>query len=688
MKYYLLPLLIAALSLFITVTPDYVLGSGGEYAAPQKDGAQHLAGAYAYLDGDWQLPLFFTDRINHPHGANIIFTDSAPLAAVVAKGVHSLTGLRFNYLGMWFVVLWLGQAIAAAYLMRQLGIRHPLFVAAGCTLALLFPPFLYRHGHLALSSHFLLLFALGLYVRGVRQGISVRWCSFWAVLLAAAVWVHAYLFVMAYVIFIASVWDTLRRHCSLAHGAVSLLLVSLPALILAILGGYLSRPPMMAEGYHFFSMNLLAPIWPGGAGLFGGELLDPTGGQYEGYNYLGLGVIGLLLGAVVLEWRRLLPLAHRCAGLLVLLFGLFCYSLSHHIWVGDRSLVQLPLQLDFFPFSTFRAAGRFFWPVAYALLFASLYLLMRRSTARSFQFTAVFIAIALVVQLADASRLYRSMRAHIRHELRFDPEMDTFRQLVGAYERVRVVPANNCWSRASENDIIQMTLIAAREGVPINVAHVARAEISAECGAERRMDKLEELDEDVLYVALLRDAMLTTLDDSLFPSCRFIGHRFAVCSQAAQWPDETAVPLEAVTLPACPAQYDLTDSRDHFSRWFDGFGAQEAWGRWTVGGEAHLACLAETSGTLTVSAMGYGVSSEPQQVIVQVNDATPFTASFPRDELTRFVIPVESSGALHLQLRIRHPVSPEALGEAPDNRELGIKLIHFSLTPLPELEDE
>ena len=44
-------------------------------------------------------------------------------------------------------------------------------------------------------------------------------------------------------------------------------------------------------GWGHYSMNLLSPIWPAHSGLFGPNRpdMDATGGQYEGFNYLGAG---------------------------------------------------------------------------------------------------------------------------------------------------------------------------------------------------------------------------------------------------------------------------------------------------------------------------------------------------------------------------------------------------------------
>ncbi len=54
-----------------------------------------------------------------------------------------------------------------------------------------------------------------------------------------------------------------------------------------VVGGYLSQP-IRAAGYDYYSMNLLAPI---SGGKLGQTLINATGGQYRGFNYLGMGVL-------------------------------------------------------------------------------------------------------------------------------------------------------------------------------------------------------------------------------------------------------------------------------------------------------------------------------------------------------------------------------------------------------------
>ena len=103
-------------------------------------------------------------------------------------------------------------------------------------------------------------------------------------------------------------------------------------------------------GYGAFSMNLLAPIDPG---EFGALVLKPQPEvgifQYEGYNYLGLGVI--LLGTLALARRPSLFVRNLCrreaaATWLICAVSLFL-ALSLKATVGSWTIYEFPFRYPF-----------------------------------------------------------------------------------------------------------------------------------------------------------------------------------------------------------------------------------------------------------------------------------------------------------------------------------------------------
>src|SRR5664279_719000 len=90
-------------------------------------------------------------------------------------------------------------------------------------------------------------------------------------------------------------------------------------------------------GFNFFSMNLLAPIVGGALIQFPTYALG-TIGQYEGYNYLGLGLLGALALPAFTRSER--ASGEIGAALMCACVGLFFYAMSNEIYMGTWHLVH------------------------------------------------------------------------------------------------------------------------------------------------------------------------------------------------------------------------------------------------------------------------------------------------------------------------------------------------------------
>src|SRR5699024_3477820 len=137
------------------------------------------------------------------------------------------------------------------------------------------------------------------------------------------------------------------------------------------IGGGLS-----AGGYGFYHMNVLSLFDPSG---WSRVLPDIPGGpgDYEGFNFLGLGLIVLLACAlpVLVKGRaRLLKRIRKHPFPLLAFVGLTLYAITNQIGVGPYQFgFQLP---DFMTgiVNVFRTSGRMFWPVFYAIVCTILFL--------------------------------------------------------------------------------------------------------------------------------------------------------------------------------------------------------------------------------------------------------------------------------------------------------------------------
>lgn len=482
---------IAAMLLASIFPLPFLLGKGAWFQ--QGDAAQNLSGWLAFVQDRWHFPLLKTELINAPEGISIAFTDSIPLAALLFKPLAPWLPEGFHYFGYWFVLAYLLQALGANFVIRSLGVRGLAGTLAAVSFALIWPAFTARAGHVALSTHGALLFALGLYLRSHADAIGPMRANAWLLVLGVlSLLVHPYLFAMTQGFFVAALVDqALRRRAPWATQLAWLAASILAGGVLMYVGGYLG-PNLRIGGFGTNSLNLLSPF----CGGFLCRVPDATGGQaFEGFAYFGAGFLAILAIAVAVAWR-----AGRFRGLrsdpvllaLVLLFTL--YALSNKAYLGGVLVYDLPLPgFATAVTDTFRASARFFWPVGYACLFVALAVLLRLRNA----YVLGVIALALLVQWVDTQPLRDEVgkRASVRQA----SSEGALGRIAGNARGLHLYPSFGCGT-PPPNAYLPYQMFAARHGIPINTAYTART--SAHCAGDRdRFDGVVQPGQLYVYLA-------------------------------------------------------------------------------------------------------------------------------------------------------------------------------------------
>jgi hypothetical protein len=369
----------------------------------------YLGWAFLRLDPIWHFPPTFTDWLGWPLGISVAFTDSIPLAAVIARLMSPILPADFQYLGLWTLVNFVLCAYFAFRLCMIVTVKFNLAAFFG-GLLLLIAPILVKKviSHNALSSHFLILLSLWLYFKPYPDNC---WrCTIFpqigTVSLAASI--HPYLLLMISIISTAFFSRRLlERRCTWWATTLSLVAVSAGALTILVLFGYFLGFDFASysdEGYRHYSLNLLSPFNSMGWSRFIPELPTATTGQYEGFNYLGLGIFFLLalnVRSVLGGVPKLLNTALAPITLGALLMTLL--SVSTLITIGPYILADLSLPDRIVQLlSLFRSSGRLFWPVTYLIMAGAIYLTWLSYKPRS---ATTFLAIALLLQFVDEAPL-------------------------------------------------------------------------------------------------------------------------------------------------------------------------------------------------------------------------------------------------------------------------------------------
>ncbi|QEY74621.1 DUF6311 domain-containing protein [Pseudomonas denitrificans (nom. rej.)] len=461
---YPVALLMAAAFVLYLYPLSFLAGHGLYFEG--GDAASHVAGWLFFEKDEWRFPLLQSVRLNAPDGISIAFTDSIPLLALLLKPARALLPDGFHYFGLWHAFSYLLQALAATLLIRSLNVRHLPGTLLAVAFSLTWPALTHRLGHTALMTQGLLLLALAFYFRGSQTSWSIRRSgSAFITLTSAALLIHPYLLAMTYPVFIAYlVRQLLSSRLSLRQGA-SWLAGSLATLLaLMYVCGYFIGKGAATAGFGIYSLNLLAPF----CGGMLCDFADATGGQGEGFNYLGAGTLLLALLALLSRGPELLRAARRHWPLLLVLLGFTLYAASHRIFIGQLALLDLhlPHRLEAV-LGVFRVSGRFFWLVGYSVLFAVLAVLLRRNSV----VVLVLAVAALLLQWQDTLGL----RGYVQYQTRLPSTLDLapWRSALAGVDAIDIYPAYGC-SDTPTDDYVRYQYIAAKLGLTINSAYTAR----------------------------------------------------------------------------------------------------------------------------------------------------------------------------------------------------------------------
>jgi hypothetical protein len=480
---------------FLLGTSAFWINPRGLVGRSLYDISAALSG-YAYFQRDsWQWPLFHVAKLGAPAGMNIIFTDSIPWVVLAGRLVFRLTGETVNLYGLWTAFCFMASAATLTSLVANLGQRNLAAAAMATTAGLCMPALLARWGHMSMMAQFEIPLALIFYLRNNRCDRPWRLFVKGAGLMWLALWTHTYLFPMVGAIVLVTIGQSCSNRALNGKAALTVsagLAATMGALI--ALSGYLqSRGALEAGGVGIFSMNLLSPFYPQRSGLIASlrnVMADGTGGQYEGFSYLGAGLLVLLIMTLPQQARALGSRIPRHPWITALFLGFTIFALSNTVYLGPVQLLHIQMPGPVMQFAgIFRSTGRFFWPVMYCLAALTIAAPIPLYGCRG----ALLLCLAIPLQWIDTTPLRQAL-ATITHAPE-KPHIDlaAWQAAIPQYESVRVLPQWFCLRRQigwNDEVTVQLQLLAALADRPINSVYASR--YTADCAAERRIDGMPQ----------------------------------------------------------------------------------------------------------------------------------------------------------------------------------------------------
>ena len=344
---------------------------------------------------------------NYVSGSGQVLGSGNGLFAIPSKVIGQVIPGEFQYLGVWVVLCFCLQGFFAEKLLSRLTDSKGLQFLAAMSFVVS-PVLIYRIGemrHFQLGAHWLILASFYLYFDKSYRKYR------WALLLLVSVLISIYITAMVVVIFMAANIRSvlLNRNTGIVQ-TMSNAIIPLTSLIAGfIIMGYASYGGN-AKGSNFFRLSPIAFLNSGDVdGLTFSTTFKSIPAKSvsnffleepEGLQYLGTGIIlGLVFTALLMKrlsrhWNLKL-----ISPLVVSVFALFVFALSHRISISGYELTYWwPQQLHELR-EVFRASSRFGWPLYYLLMFMAFgFFLWRGSISKK----AVFAILVLLVSVMDA----------------------------------------------------------------------------------------------------------------------------------------------------------------------------------------------------------------------------------------------------------------------------------------------
>ena len=390
------------------------------------DNLQHYLGWAFYRISPWTWPLGASTLYGNYMSSSVVFTDSLPIIALLFKPFSPWLSEPFQYFGFWYLACFVLQSYFG---WKLSGLINPnIWLRCAITVLLAsVPAFTWRVGLVAsLSGQFLLLAAFYLNLSPFKKYRALCW----TLLLVFALGINFYLLTMVYALWVGTLLDTYRTNRltnpftglaskskwqSLGLMILQLLIISCVILVVADALGYFMVKGVGGQHFGVWRMNvlgffdskgysyLISPIQDDPAGL---QIYEIDGRRYEGFNYLGLGIICLIpfaLPICLLRWRALqsIVLKHPTT-LLICILGLL-FSFSNQIGIGMDHW-DFPIAQPWFNFvSIWRASARMAWLFYYLCI---IFLCWAIVTGYPKKVAIALLCMAAALQLADNSPGY------------------------------------------------------------------------------------------------------------------------------------------------------------------------------------------------------------------------------------------------------------------------------------------
>lgn len=372
----------------------------------EADIRQHYAGWLAFRNAEWSWPLGYTDKLAYPDGTIISFTDSIPLVAIFFKLINGILPEVFQYFGLYVLICFVLQGVSATYLLSEFT-NNRRVIKLTSFLFIISPIMIERaFRHTGLASHFLILFSWYLYFHSRHNSYRMEWG--YSLLLGLAIAIHPYFLPMIFGIFCANILEMLLNKVQLSKVITYFIATFIPCVVVGVVIGVIGAGVSVeSSGYGLFSMNMNALWNPLSLGnIEWSTFLQPLPqilGNYDGFNYLGLGIIMGCMAVPICVCIKKIKIDNNFIknniGIVIAAVVFTIFALSNVLTYNDKKLILFTLPEPIYHlFSIFRASSRMFYPVYYIIYLVVVLTIIKCITKKNIM---IGLGLLLCVQVVD-----------------------------------------------------------------------------------------------------------------------------------------------------------------------------------------------------------------------------------------------------------------------------------------------
>ena len=405
-----------------------------------------LAWKFFYND-NWHFPLGKNPNYGIEIGNSIVFTGAVPFLSIIFKIFKNFLPNNFQFFSFWIFLCFFLQLLFS-YLIVYHFTQNKKYSVISSFFFILSPILFYRIPmHISLVGQWIILASF--FAETITKE-KIRF-YYWISILAISPLIHFYFTLMLSLIYFIIVLDRflIEKKFSKLLKEISVSFFSL--LLVMYLSGYfeISLPDSLGYGYGYYKANILSFFNPAPTTYnFSWSnfipVIQTSGGEHEGFGYLGLGgiILFILLSFNFVKREPLLGFKkNRPYYLLIIIF--FILAISNTINFGSFVLLDTPLpKFLYAPLSLIRASGRFIWPIYYLILIVGLILIYKKNEKKRALLILIIILCIQIIDISSGLKNYINSKVFMRYEkVMFDDPI--WNEISKEFQIIRTTYPNN-----------------------------------------------------------------------------------------------------------------------------------------------------------------------------------------------------------------------------------------------------